>query len=103
VLFAVGLVYFGFSAGRTLPRRIESLWIRIGLLSGAYVLLLLIAWTGLRSFFATLTDATPLDESPVFNLNWGKLGEATILFVVFIFPALIGMLVREKTKKLENG
>ena len=103
MLFAVGLVYFGFSAGRTLPKRIESIWIRISLLSRAYVVLLLIAWTGLRSFFATLTDATALDESPVFNVNWGKLGEATILFVVFILPAMIGMLFSEKTKKLENG
>jgi hypothetical protein len=102
-LFDVGVVYFSFSAGRALPKWIESLWIRIVLLSGTYVLLLLIVWTSLGSFFATLTDATPLDEGPVFNLNWGKLGEAAFLFVDFILPALVGMLVGEKTKKLENG
>jgi len=66
-----------------------------------YVFLLLAAWTSLGTFLATLTDATPLDEGPVFDLKWSKLGRASFVFVVFILPALIGMLLRKKSNKLE--
>jgi hypothetical protein len=80
----------------------SSLRLRLILLVGAYAFLLFLLETKVGQFLATLTDASPLDDSPVFTWSLGRLGGAILLFVLMILPALTGVLIGERVEKPEN-
>jgi hypothetical protein len=79
------------------------MWLRIGLLLGAYAVFILLLETKIGQFLATLDDATPLDESPLFSRNFGLLGRVILAFVVLILPAMTGVLVGEWREKPKDA
>jgi hypothetical protein len=54
-------------------------------------------------FLATLDEATPLDEEPVFHFGWGRPGQAVILFLLVILPAILGALVGKASASPSDG
>jgi hypothetical protein len=80
----------------------SSIWSRLFLLLAAYAFLFFLVATKVGQFLATLTDASPLDESPIFNWSFGWLGRAILVFVLMILPTLTGVLVSERVGKSDN-
>jgi hypothetical protein len=95
----VWLSYLCCCLGKWWTKSFESLLPRLGLLVGGYAVLLLLAWTNLGPFLATLNDATPLDTEPAFHIELGRPGQAALLFAFFILPAFVGIIVAESSGK----
>ena len=98
----VGFAYLSFSEGKRWEGWMSSLRLRLILLLGAYAFLLFLLETKVGQFLATLTDASPLDDSPAFAWSFGWFGRAIFVFVLMILPTLTGVLVSEWVKKPEN-
>jgi hypothetical protein len=99
VLSIVLLGYFCYCLGKWWAKSFESLLARLGLLVGGYAVLLLLVWTNLGAFLATLTDATPLDTEPAIHIELSRPGQAALVFALFILPALVGILVAGSSEK----